>query len=88
MTATRRLAAIVVADVVGYSRLMEAGEAGTLKTLVERHAAVSTGGVGHAFLTSLIDSHGVLRVQCFGFRVAAEEFRRDLESLHVEFHSL
>jgi TolB-like protein/class 3 adenylate cyclase/tetratricopeptide (TPR) repeat protein len=30
---TRRLAAILVADVVGYSRLMEADEAGTLSTL-------------------------------------------------------
>jgi class 3 adenylate cyclase len=28
MTANRRLAAIMVADVVGYSRLMEADEAG------------------------------------------------------------
>ena len=31
MTANRRLAAIMVADVVGYSRLMEADEAGTLR---------------------------------------------------------
>ncbi len=30
MSAKRRLAAILVADVVGYSRLMEADEAGTL----------------------------------------------------------
>jgi adenylate cyclase len=29
----RRLAAILAADVVGYSRLMEADEAGTLATL-------------------------------------------------------
>lgn len=33
MTTTRRLAAIAVADVVGYSRLMEADEAGTLAAL-------------------------------------------------------
>ena len=33
MALTRRLAAILVADVVGYSRLMETDEAGTLKNL-------------------------------------------------------
>jgi adenylate cyclase len=33
---TRRLAAILAADVVGYSRLMEADEAGTLAAL-KRH---------------------------------------------------
>ncbi|MGH6930483.1 MAG: adenylate/guanylate cyclase domain-containing protein [Dongiaceae bacterium] len=33
----RRLAAILAADVVGYSRLMEQDEAGTLETLKERH---------------------------------------------------
>jgi adenylate cyclase len=32
MTATRRLAAILAADVAGYSRLMGADEAGTLET--------------------------------------------------------
>src|SRR6478609_6375677 len=32
----RRLAAILVADVVGYSRLMEADEVGTLAVLKER----------------------------------------------------
>jgi adenylate cyclase len=35
----RRLAAILVADVVGYSRLMEADEAGTACLLREHHAA-------------------------------------------------
>ena len=33
MTTTRRLAAILTADVVGYSRLMERDEAGTLAAL-------------------------------------------------------
>lgn len=37
---TRRLAAILAADVVGYSRLMEADEAGTLAALKKCHAAV------------------------------------------------
>ena len=36
MTTNRRLAAIMVADVVGYSRLMEADEAGTLEALKAR----------------------------------------------------
>jgi len=36
----RRLAAITVADVVGYSRLMEADEAGTLAALKERRKAI------------------------------------------------
>ena len=33
MTATRRLAAILAADVAGYSRLIEADKGGTLKGL-------------------------------------------------------
>src|SRR5262249_40217692 len=36
----RRLAAILAADVVGYSRLMEADEAGTLAALKSRRKAV------------------------------------------------
>src|SRR5215207_8851169 len=36
----RRLAAIAVADVVGYSRMMEADEAGTLAALKERRKAI------------------------------------------------
>lgn len=38
--ARRRLAAIAVADVVGYSRLMEADEAGTLAAMKERRKAI------------------------------------------------
>ena len=34
--AQRRLAAILAADVVGYSRLMQADEAGTLPTSVNK----------------------------------------------------
>ncbi len=40
MTATRRLAAILAADVVGYSRLIEQDEAGTLAALRERRTVV------------------------------------------------
>jgi adenylate cyclase len=45
MTATCRLAAILVADVVGYSRLMEADEAGTLAALKERRKTILEPGV-------------------------------------------
>src|SRR5215470_10546351 len=38
--AQRRLAAILVADVVGYSRLMEQDEAGTLAALADRRKAI------------------------------------------------
>jgi adenylate cyclase len=38
----RRLAAILTADVVGYSRLMEQDEAGTLQVLKERRRAIFT----------------------------------------------
>ena len=40
MTTNRRLAAIMVADVVGYSRLMEVDEAGTLEALRGRRKGV------------------------------------------------
>ena len=47
MTAARRLAAILAADVVGYSRLMGEDEAGTARVEVRIcAAAVSTATVG------------------------------------------
>ncbi len=39
MTATRRLAAILAADVVGYSRLMGEDEAGTARAVSGRREA-------------------------------------------------
>jgi adenylate cyclase len=39
MSQTRRLAAILAADVAGYSRLMEADEAGTARALGEHRTA-------------------------------------------------
>ncbi|HZF35783.1 MAG TPA: SCO family protein [Candidatus Angelobacter sp.] len=45
-------------------------------------AAKAEGGdVDHTFLTSLVDPHGMLRVQYLGVRFDLEEFRRDLLSL-------
>jgi adenylate cyclase len=40
MTTTRRLAAILAADVVGYSRLMKQDEGGTLAALKQRRKEV------------------------------------------------
>ena len=40
MTLNRRLTVIMMADVVDYSRLMEADEAGTLAALKERLTAI------------------------------------------------
>ena len=39
------------------------------------------GGFDHTLLTSIIDPHGVLRVQYIGYRFDLEEFRGDLLSL-------
>jgi protein SCO1/2 len=40
-----------------------------------------SGDINHTFLTSLIDPHGMLRVQYLGVRFDLQEFRRDLLSL-------
>ena len=40
-----------------------------------------SGDIDHTFLTSLIDSKGILRVQYLGVRFDLEEFRRDLLGL-------
>jgi TolB-like protein/class 3 adenylate cyclase len=47
VTATRRLAAILAADVVGYSRLMGQDEAGTAKAVREGHEASTPIVAGH-----------------------------------------
>ena len=47
MTAARRLAAILAADVVGYSRLMGQDEAGTAKAAREGHEASTPIVAGH-----------------------------------------
>jgi adenylate cyclase len=61
--AQRRLAAIVAADVVGYSRLMERDEAGTLSTLKNRRKDV---------LQPLIAKHHGRIVKLMGDRVLVE----------------
>jgi class 3 adenylate cyclase len=47
MTAARRLAAILAADVVGYSRLMGEDEAGTARAVTERRDAAQPLVAGH-----------------------------------------
>ena len=42
------------------------------------------GDVDHTFLTSIVDPHGILRVQYLGVRFDPEEFRRDLLNLLKE----
>jgi TolB-like protein len=63
MTSTRRLAAILVADVVGYSRLMEADEAGTLAALKERRKTI---------LEPVVKEHGGRVVKLMGDGVLVE----------------
>ncbi len=63
MTATRRLAAIAVADVVGYSRLMEADEVGTLAALKQRRTEI---------LEPTVRAHGGRIVKLMGDGVLLE----------------
>jgi adenylate cyclase len=63
MTATRRLAAILVADVVGYSRLMETDETGTHKVLKQRRKTI---------LEPVVKEHGGRIVKLMGDGVLIE----------------
>ncbi|MBL8907815.1 MAG: adenylate/guanylate cyclase domain-containing protein, partial [Rhizobiales bacterium] len=63
MNANRRLAAIMVADVVGYSRMMEADEAGTLAALKDRRKGV---------LEPVVKAHGGRIVKLMGDGVLVE----------------
>src|ERR1700730_14449480 len=47
-------------------------------------AKMADGGLDHTFLTSIIDAHGILRVQYIGVRFDPDEFRHDLLSLLQE----
>jgi len=63
MTANRRLAVILMADVVDYSRLMEADEAGTLAALKQRRKAI---------LEPTVRAHGGRVVKLMGDGVLIE----------------
>jgi adenylate cyclase len=60
MTAARRLAAILAADVVGYSRLMGQDEAGTAKAAREGHEASTPIVAGHGSRIVNTTGDGVL----------------------------
>jgi TolB-like protein/Tfp pilus assembly protein PilF len=83
MTVTRRLAAILAADVVGYSRLMEVDEAGTLAALKARRREVLDPLVArHAGRVFKVTGDGVL-VE-FGSAVNAVQCAVDLQHAFAE----
>src|SRR5215472_2738487 len=79
----RRLAAILAADVVGYSRMMQADEAGTLAALKSRRADVLQPLVSkhHGRIVKLMGD-GVL-VE-FGSAVAAVELQQAMETTNAD----
>ncbi|THK35579.1 adenylate/guanylate cyclase domain-containing protein [Ensifer sp. MPMI2T] len=81
--AQRRLAAIVVADVVGYSRLMEADEAGTLAALKQRRKTILEPVVrGHEGRVIKVMGDGVLME--FASAVNAVEAALELQAKMAE----
>lgn len=74
------------ADFAGWSFLTGSPEA--IREVTHRYGVYASktadGDVEHTFLTSIVDSRGILRVQYLGVRFDPEEFRRDLLSLLKE----
>src|SRR4051794_24345878 len=82
----RHLAAILMADVVGYSRLMEEDEAGTLATLKERRVKILEPAVrAHGGRIVKVMGDGVL-VE-FGSAVKAAEGALELQRRMTEENS-
>jgi protein SCO1/2 len=79
----KRYAQSFGADPAGWVFLT--GDAADIREVERRYgifAEKAAGGdIDHTFLTSLVDAHGMLRVQYLGVRFDPEEFRRDLLSL-------
>src|SRR6478735_4351078 len=71
------------AKFAGWSFLTGTPEA--IRDVAQRYGVYASktanGDVEHTFLTSIVDPHGILRVQYLGGRFDPEEFRRDLLSL-------
>jgi adenylate cyclase len=82
MNATRRLAAILAADMVGYSRLMGLDEAGTVQALREHRAAAEPLVAKHGGLIVKTTGDGVLIE--FGSVVGTVECALDLQRLGAE----
>jgi protein SCO1/2 len=74
------------ANFAGWSFLTGTPEA--IRDVAQRYGVYASkaanGDVEHTFLTSIVDPHGILRVQYLGVRFDPEEFRRDLLSLLKE----
>ena len=74
------------ADFAGWSFLT--GTPAAIQDVTRRYGVYALksehGDVDHTFLTSIVDPHGILRVQYLGVRFDPEEFRRDLLSLLKE----
>jgi protein SCO1 len=74
------------ANLAGWSFLT--GAPAAIRDVTSRYGVYASksknGDVDHTFLTSVIDPHGILRVQYLGVRFDPEEFRRDLLSLLKE----
>ncbi len=73
------------ANLAGWSFLT--GAPAAIQDVARRYgvyASKAQNDVEHTFLTSVVDPHGILRVQYLGVRFDPEEFRRDLLSLLKE----
>jgi protein SCO1 len=74
------------ADLNGWTFLT--GTPGTIRDVTRQYGVfaskTASGDVDHTFLTSIIDQHGVLRVQYLGVRFNPDEFRHDLLTLLKE----
>jgi protein SCO1/2 len=74
------------ANLAGWSFLT--GAPAVIRDVTHRYGIYASktadGDVEHTFLTSVVDPHGILRVQYLGVRFDPEEFRRDLLSLLKE----
>jgi protein SCO1/2 len=74
------------ANLAGWSFLT--GAPAAIQDVTRRYGVFASkaenGDVEHTFLTSIVDPHGILRVQYLGVRFDPGEFRRDLLSLLKE----
>jgi adenylate cyclase len=85
MTTTRRLAAILAADIAGYSRLMGADEVGTVEDLREHRVAADPLIAQHGGRIVKTTGDGVLIE--FGSVVGALEYALGLQRLAAELNA-
>jgi protein SCO1 len=82
----KNFAAAVGANSAGWAFLT--GPPAAVRAVIGQYGAVafknSDGGIDHTALTSLVDRHGMLRVQYAGIQWQAEELLHDLQTLAVE----